>query len=751
MEHDTHQEVTYIDGLIEKYGHGRKRRVGWRADTLFIVNKFDKQINRSPASSLIEYMKYCQEYGQTVLTIMNAKGKNTANMSQMQLNQFVLTVESDEEEKWSEVLREFMKMDDDDLEALKKLKREIAGIGKMNEILAKKMCDIVKKILPSVERQLDLAELEKRNEIAGIMKQIDMCDPQKLKGQCIEFNNSFLKNLRLFYNGNLVKQLDKKYKKSWQKEVEDFHLMANRAGNKWEYEIAPGKLRRLLSRLKMKEKPAELLNKLDMEFIASAAIIRIINCWVAMVSLMAFPTYTDEDIHNICGAFAATKQPDIWESVRNVVFDAVRHLTDAATFLGEFLRYKIKENAEIVFEFTLMKQFQTKDLHNNPIIKLLDRTLRDYKAECDLIIQGFIDVAMVVPEDQCKILDKNYCEETINAGKLINKLLNPQNKIHHANIKKPSPKPYTANYSKNTKNSSNFVPPPPMTGQPPPPKGQPKPPQNVPGPPNASPIKQSTTQSAGGKKQRKGTSANNSSKQQQQEENKDDSKQQEQYENAYNQTKYDQVFYAAIHAQKVNHPIMIGAADYDIPLIRHLAYTFWATIKHVSTRDIQQKSLNLVMAPVNHHDERLSTAVHCGVDSRQLQALIHGLVKKTGVDVLALESLIKNKSSVQIPKAINDLDNKELEEIYGINRETLLEIKNSRVKQLKEFKKLKAQTLVKIYHIKNGTVDEIEEGGDDDEKIDIEEEDDSDIYNAVQSNGNMNTVTMTDDQYPYEE
>eukprot|EP01083_Nonionella_stella_P234202 824514_1 len=63
VEHDTHHEVTYIDNLVEKYGHGRKKRVDWRSDTLFVVNKFDKQINRSPASSLIEYMKYCSNYG----------------------------------------------------------------------------------------------------------------------------------------------------------------------------------------------------------------------------------------------------------------------------------------------------------------------------------------------------------------------------------------------------------------------------------------------------------------------------------------------------------------------------------------------------------------------------------------------------------------------------------------------------------------------------------------------------------------
>eukprot|EP01083_Nonionella_stella_P170182 578624_1 len=30
VEHDTHYEVNYIDNLVEKYGHGRKKRISWR-------------------------------------------------------------------------------------------------------------------------------------------------------------------------------------------------------------------------------------------------------------------------------------------------------------------------------------------------------------------------------------------------------------------------------------------------------------------------------------------------------------------------------------------------------------------------------------------------------------------------------------------------------------------------------------------------------------------------------------------------
>ncbi len=62
------------------------------------------------------------------------------------------------------------------------------------------------------------------------MKQIDMCDPQKLKGQYITFNNKLLNYLREFYNGALALKVDKKWKQLWSKEVDDFHIMRNASG-----------------------------------------------------------------------------------------------------------------------------------------------------------------------------------------------------------------------------------------------------------------------------------------------------------------------------------------------------------------------------------------------------------------------------------------------------------------------------------------------------------------------------------------
>merc|ERR1712066_405243 len=235
----------------------------------------------------------------------------------------------------------------------------------------------------------------------------------------------------------------------------------------WKYEIQPSKLTTLLNKLQQKEKPAELLKLLKMELIASAAINRMIDTWVCMVAYMSFPRYTDEDIVNISGAFHSTKQADIWTSIRNLVTSAVGHLADAAKYLGEMLRYKLKENAQIIFDYTLKKQFGKADMSGNAIIKLLNRTLRDYQAEVDCIIDDFLKVATVVPENQTKILDKSFCEETINIGKLVMKLLNPNSKNKHRPIQKQKNQPVQkygmkrgASANKGVK-GNNPVPPPP--------------------------------------------------------------------------------------------------------------------------------------------------------------------------------------------------------------------------------------------------------------------------------------------------
>ncbi len=147
--------------------------------------------------------------------------------------------------------------------------------------------------------------------------------------------------------------------------------------------------------------------------------------------------------------------------------------------------------------------------------------------------------------------------------------------------------------------------------------------------------------------------------------------------------RYDELFYNVVYAAKPNFPITFQSNQYDIPLIRHLSYVFWSTIKQQIIRDVIQKITKMIMAQIKQHDEIISNAIQCGVDQAQLQAIITDLVNKTGIDVLALTKLIKNKSTITIPKAINNLDNNELAKLYGINRKELLKQKEIKIKQLK--------------------------------------------------------------------
>ena len=80
------------------------------------------------------------------------------------------------------------------------------------------------------------------------------------------------------------------------------------------------------------------------------------------------------------------------------------------------------------------------------------------------------------------------------------------------------------------------------------------------------------------------------------------------------QTKYHRKIFKAVHGQDLNHAISIQRMNAD--QIRHLACCFWTNAKHASMRDIQQKVLNLVMAPVNQKDARLQDAIQCGVEQR---------------------------------------------------------------------------------------------------------------------------------------
>eukprot|EP01083_Nonionella_stella_P078264 214078_1 len=587
-DHDLDSTSMYIDRLVDNAPVGRKR-LDWRSDTLFIINQCDGgEMNKCPASSLIDYMQWCQSDGQTVFTMMNAKRKDTSKMTAQQLNALLWEVERDEEEKWNEMFTEFSKMDDECLCELKALCEEVVGIGKMNEIFASKMCDIVKKkTLPLMEQQLDSAIENIMMQIDRTCLDIDHWDRGHRKH--MTFNNRFLQYLHEFYNGILALKVDTKYRKSWSKECDDFKQYLHSSGvdetTKWMYEIKPSALQALLRKHSNADEPARLLTLLRMDVLGPAAINRIIDAWVCMVAsyCMAFPLYTDEDIRNVSGAFDATRQPELWRSVRNVVINSVGHISDATEWLGEMLRYKLKENADIIFEFGETS---------------LDRnitTLDDYKAEVDCIINDFIAVAKVIPAEQATILDQRFCEETINNAAFIHRLLEQEQDVNEVG------------------------------------------------------------------------------------------------------DRCDTLFYEALHGQNIHHEGSFGYTQYDIPLIRHLSYVFWTNIKHIATRIIIQKVSFLVMEPIKQHDDRVSNAIHCGVNGRQIQVLVNKLVDKTGVDVVALQQLIDKQLAL-----VNDhekLTQIKLGNEKELDLETLMKRKQEHLGKLNEIRKVKAQinTIKAIY------------------------------------------------------
>merc|ERR1712176_1717635 len=340
-----------------------------------------------------------------------------------------------------------------------------------------------------------------------------------------------------------------------------------------------------------------------------ASINRIRHIWAIMVSLMKLPTISCVDIMNSTGLFEASERLGTWTIARNIVLEACKHLSDAVFFLGDMIRYKLKEDADMIFDYTWEREFGNTDLSGNPIIKLYRRTLHDYKEEIDCIVDDFIAVASVVPEDQAEIIDQTYCDRTIRVGKLIDKL------FQDADGKKGQ--------NTNAKPPSNLL------------------------------------------------------------------------------VGVDKLYFRTIILDSCKPPIpeahggLYGYATEDE--IKSLSLTFWTNIKQVTTRDIHQKFLNLVMVPVKQNDieSRLSNAIQCGVVERQVDKLIKQLVDKTNVDALELEKLVKN-SNAMIRKPINKLKRDELQQLYGVTREELEETQQKKEKELKKFIAMKKETLSAI-------------------------------------------------------
>ena len=777
-EHDKNEVINYISNLIENDIDcpDYKKRIDWKSSTLFIINKFDRQISRSPASNLIDYMNYiCNVYGgkdrkdNTILTMFNPYNENTSTMNHKQLYEFVLGVKDLEEKKWNETLKQFKNLDDENLYQLIQMKNEKCGINKMNKILELKMCNIAKKCIPNLERQLEIGTKNKEIEISNIIKQIEMCNPLKLKTECIQFGTLFMKLLKEYYNGSLIPYIDPKNKKSWAKEVNDFHIFSHSHSNiiiNWEQEIQPNKLIKLLSNPKISSKPkvSKLLTLLKMNLMGSSAINRIIDVWKCQVGYMLFPIYTNEDIINIAGGFDSCRQPPLWTSIRNVVLASVGRLANCVKHLAEMFRYKLKENADIIFEYTLVKKYGKLENigENNAIIVLLQRTLRDYKKEIDNLINEFNQSTQVDPKI-ASILDQELCEETVLIGKLISKSMQKSKEkeeekqaapIQHQQPQKPKPKkqqqqqpnddeiiPHLYNLGYDHGDIQNAL-------------------QSVSNPKdineiieyiakndnknNKTPSKKRRPINTQKAEEKKDISDDESQKKEEQKQKQEEEIKPKMgyvisnndnnsydHNNNYNSSMYDNDFYESMNASDDNNfSLLMNSTSYDVNLIKKLSCIFYQVIKQRIIRDVITKISNRIMRYITQ-DNRLEDAVHTGVDRRSIQTLLNKLVEKTGIDVAKLEKLIENESTIKIPRSINDLDNQELKQIYGIDRKRLEKIRDQKINDLKQYNLLKTKTLNKIYHIKNNQYDKIKNDQEQQEEEEEEQQQQEDIGNNI--------------------
>jgi hypothetical protein len=811
-EHEQHLAKKIVTEIINKYpAPDMSKRINWLNETVFIVNKFDKQCNRGSAGDLIRYMNRCCEYGRTVITMLNPNQEMTGQMNYEDLASFVRRVPSEERAKWHAIWHTFAL--DDNLPELKNMCANICGVSKMNEIIATKMCEIVRRILPDIERQLDETTRRKNLELEQISLQIGNCDPIRLKQSVTKFNNRFLNYLQNFYAGNLGQQL-KDERKTWSEEIQLFHesqYFEKILVNDWYhngYERSPQALLKLLAE---NQSENDLSISINMGLVGGPSLERIVDVWSTMVGFMHFPVYSDEDIHNAKHTFDDTKQANMWSSVKSVVLDSIQYFEQACHWLAEMVRYRLKTDAELVFEYAIEQEFgyignvgpsQSSVLHNYsrknrgssgnntnnsknnvrnrhrtlrirgrthfphltnakkmkklskvsgensnnnsnnnsnsnnnnnnnsnspesgnrsspsapavldiasldsmidmPMRRLLERGLRSYKKEIDLILDEFISVAQVVPGDHAQILDKMYCENNINLGGYIHWVLRrSQNLLQSSNPlwpRKQKQLMYNNNNNSNQQNKAN----------------------NVPG-------------SVNNNRQRNHSNNNNNLMINNENDENDENKMQGNDENAdgdninnsghdfgensdignsVNNIDQQQLqsygpiadvqYFRSIYGREINHPIAFNAMQFNCDIIRKLAHAFWIGIKHFVTRDIQQKFFHRVMAPIKHsklRDDRISNAIQCGTERRELDACMMRLMALTGISRDAMQELV-NKAPIHIAKDIAQMEPEEIAEVYGVDRRKLIELQSLKLDQLKQFKILKKNALEKISQIK---------------------------------------------------
>merc|ERR1719162_1370399 len=123
--------------------------------------------------------------------------------------------------------------------------------------------------------------------------------------------------------------------------------------------------------------------------------------------------------------------------------------------------------------------------------------------------------------------------------------------------------------------------------------------------------------------------------------------------------------------------------------------------------------------------------------------MIQKLVDKTGGGSTQLEDLIREHSTLEIPRAVTELSLPQIAEEFGSDLNKLTAAKQKSIQEFKDFKKLMKRLRIKINHIKNNSIDQIgddEKAGDD--ELDEDEDDDED---AVYTQGHRLGLSLTDE------
>ena len=147
---------------------------------------------------------------------------------------------------------------------------------------------------------------------------------------------------------------------------------------------------------------------------------------------------------------------DPWETARNLVFHASEHLRRGCIWLAEFIRYRVKTNANIVFkaavrEFEETAHYEENDLitrndeagisgtdqheaksrlewtrqrnkTDDKMIRLLKIGKMDYDKVVDWLVNDFIDTIEKIPHDQTECLNKRFVDDAMRYSRALNSL-----------------------------------------------------------------------------------------------------------------------------------------------------------------------------------------------------------------------------------------------------------------------------------------------------------------------------------------